>query len=142
MGYRYVPVDRMALRCYTINTERANKRLYTTRIRRDLPGMDVEGGRRFLNRDRSLPVWLLNNGFFQSYPQVIHSLDPRIRSYPQDIHRVIHRVIHNRSLPVRLSTGYPQCRAELSTGYPQTGHYRCGFGATVFYYTGHYRLTL
>jgi hypothetical protein len=145
MGLRYIPVDRMAFRCYTINTERANKRLYTTRIRRDLPGMDGEGGRKVLNRDRSLPVWLWRHGFFRVIHRLSTALTPgfgvihRISTgYPQ----VIHRVIHNRSLPVRLSTGYPQCRSELSTGYPQTGHYRCGFGATVLHYTGRYRLTL
>ena len=70
------------------------------RIRRDLPGMDVEGGRRFsypqvihsgiratilkdlvdkvvvaeTPQNRSLPVWHLSHGPGWSYPQVIHNM--------------------------------------------------------------------
>jgi hypothetical protein len=64
--------------------------------------MDGEGGRRFLNRDRSLPVWLLNNGFFRVIHRLSTALTPGFgvihrmsTSYPQHIHRVI----HNRYIP-------------------------------------------
>jgi hypothetical protein len=124
----------MAKRRY--NKHIIRKQVDCTRIRRDLPGMDVEGGRRF------------------SYPQVIHS--GRKATNLKDLvdKVVVAEKQQNRSLPVwHLSHGFPP---ELSTGYPQYvvtirslpvvafsphrpqyhlthfGHYRLGFDLPIF----------
>ena len=90
--------------CYNNDTERAIKRLYTTRIRRDLPGVDGEGARKVLTQNRSLPVWLLNNGFSRKLST----------GYPQPL-GVIHRLSTVAKKQRKLSTVAKKPRCENTT---------------------------